>query len=102
MAHYVEGEPLPVDLGLDVAYRTIATTIEVSSQWVGFPVQLAVADKDGARVLESDDVERVKEAVQSWIKVEADTLRRPAPKQPLEEPPSLEEEPPEPPKSKKR
>jgi 20S proteasome alpha/beta subunit len=102
MAHYLEGEPLPVDLGLDVAYRTIATTIEVSSQWVGFPVQLAVADKDGARVLESDDVEQVKEAVQSWIKVEADTLRRPALKQPLEEPPSLEEESPGPPKSKKK
>jgi 20S proteasome alpha/beta subunit len=93
MAHYVEGEPLPVDLGLEVAYRTIATTIEVSSQWVGFPVQLAVADKDGARVLDTDQVEQVKAAVQSWIKVEADTLRRPVPSQPLEEPPSLEAEP---------
>jgi hypothetical protein len=92
MAHYVEGEPLPVDLGLEVAYRTIATTIEVSSQWVGFPVQLAVADQNGARVLDGDEVEQVEHAVQSWIKVEADTLRRPVPEQPLEEPPSLEDE----------
>lgn len=91
MAHYMEGEPLPVELGLEVAYRTIATTIKVSSQWVGFPVQLAVADENGARVLDSDEVERVEQAVQSWIRVEADTLRRPEPDQPLEEPPSLDE-----------
>jgi len=93
MAHYVEGDDLPVELGLQLAYRTIANTIEVSSQYVSLPVQLAAVDAAGARVLDEGDVERVKQAVQGWMKIEAETLRaqpggsvEPAP---LEEPPSI-------------
>jgi len=96
MAHYLEGEDLPVELGLQLAYRTIANTIDVSSQYVGFPVQLAMVDEDGARVLDDGDVERVKQAVQGWMKLEAELLRmgdvegeEPGP---LEEPPTIIED----------
>lgn len=92
MAHYVEGEELPVDLGLRVAYRTITNTIRVSSQHVGFPVQLAVADSKGAGVLDEGEVEGVKDAVEGWVKMEAETLRLPTggKEPPLETPPILE------------
>jgi proteasome beta subunit len=94
MAHYVEGEDLPVELGLQLAYRTIANTIDVSSQYVGFPVQLAVVDSDGARVLDEGDVELVKQGVQGWMKLESELLRKQAASEPppLEEPPTIVED----------
>ena len=87
MAPYMEGEDLLVELGLQLAYRTIANTIEVSSKYVGYPVRLAVVDGGGARVLDDGDVERVKQAVEGSMKIEAETLR----KKPGGEPEPLEE-----------
>jgi 20S proteasome alpha/beta subunit len=91
MKHYLEGEPLSVELGLQLAYRTIETTCSVSSSGVGLPVQLAVADANGARVLTTEQIEPVKAAVAGWKKLEAETLRkRPdEPTAPLEQPPQL-------------
>jgi len=91
MAHYIEGEPLDLELGLQLAYRTIETTCKVSSSGVGLPVQLAVADATGARVLTKDEIEPVKESVAGWKQLEAETLRkRPGePVPPLEKPPQL-------------
>lgn len=76
MAHYVEGEPLAVEDGLLLAFRTIETICSVSSSSVGGPVQLAVADKDGARVLGDSEIEEVKTAVAGWKEVERDSIRR--------------------------
>jgi hypothetical protein len=54
-------------------------------------VRLAVADKDGARVLTEAEVDDIEEAVVGWKKLEADTLRGGiAPTSELEKPPSLE------------
>ncbi len=77
MAHYVEGEDLPVKLGLWVAYRAIETTCRVSSSSVGLPVQMAVADDDGARVLSDEEVEEVAAGVEGWLTVEKDSLKQP-------------------------
>mgnify|MGYP000728299862 CR=1 FL=1 len=76
LAHYVEGGRLNVELGMCVAYRTIDTTIRVSSAFVGPPVQLAVVDAGGARVLTDPEVEGVKEVVEGWMNLEAETLRQ--------------------------
>ncbi len=76
MAHYVEGEPLAVEDGLLLAWRTIDTTCSVSSALLGGPVQLAVADKDGARALSDAAIEEVKTAVAGWKEIERESIRR--------------------------
>ena len=75
MAHYLEGSELPVEQGLWAAYRTIETTCSVSSGFVGGPVQLAVVDDNGPRVLEAAEVDQVKSAVAAWKQQERDVLR---------------------------
>ena len=94
MAHHLDGPDLTLELTIQVAYRAIANTINVSSQFVGFPVRLAVADAAGARVLGDEDVEEVEAAVQAWMKFEADGLRRPLNPEnvPPEQPPSYSED----------
>jgi hypothetical protein len=57
-----------------VAYRAIATTCEVSSAYVGLPVQIAVVDSTGSRVLGAEELEEVETAVERWNALEADTL----------------------------
>lgn len=99
MAHYVEGRDLPVKLGLWVAYRTIETTCRVSSSSVGLPVQLAIADAEGARVLSSDEVDEVEAGVQGWLTIESSSLTHPdqnaavggADEQTAQEPPALDD-----------
>lgn len=66
MAHYFEGE-LDVHVGLQVAYRSIEATCRVSSAGVGLPVQLAVADAQGARVLTKEEGDEVGTAVERWM-----------------------------------
>lgn len=90
LAHYVEEGRLNVELGMRVAYRTIDTTIRVSSGLVGPPVQVAVVDGRGARILAGPEVEAVKEAVEGWMKVEAETLTQGGQSPgPSEEPPTF-------------
>lgn len=74
MAHYFEGDDLDVDNGLRVAYRAIETTCNVSSQWVGLPVQLGTVTSAGAAVLTREEVDAVGTAVDRWKKLERDTL----------------------------
>jgi 20S proteasome alpha/beta subunit len=75
MGHYLT-DPQPLDLGKMIAYRTIATTIEVSSQSVGFPVQIAVCDDEGARILTDEELDEVATGVERWKQLERDTLRQ--------------------------
>lgn len=93
MAHYLEGERVPVEDGLLVAYRAIATTCAVSSSHVGMPVWLAVATEDKARVLDRAEVDEVGAGVSGWKHLERDTLRtlRAKPETP-EELPRFEEQ----------
>lgn len=92
MAHYVEGGDLTVDMGLQVAARAIETTCRVSSAHVRGPVQLAVVDEAGARVLDQSDVDQVMHGVEAWLELEKDTLQTSiAPAVEIENPPEYEE-----------
>lgn len=75
MQHFLDSGALESYLGLRLAYRTIERVIAVSSQGIGPPVQLAVADPDGTRMITGDAHTAVKESVRSWLQIEADTLR---------------------------
>jgi 20S proteasome alpha/beta subunit len=85
MKHYVSDD-LSLAEGLRLAYRAIETTYQVSAGFVGPPVQLAVADGDGARVLGEEEVNKVGLAVERWKVLESETLRMD------EEPPPAEAE----------
>jgi 20S proteasome alpha/beta subunit len=73
MAHYL-ANPLSLEQSMKVAYRTIETTYEVSPGGVGPPVQIAVVDRNGARVLDRADVEAIGVLVDRWKTLEAETL----------------------------
>jgi 20S proteasome alpha/beta subunit len=76
MHHYWES-PRPVSDGRLVAYRAIASTIDVSSQFVGYPVRLAEATSQGARVLDDEEVEaEIKTSVERWMVLERESLER--------------------------
>lgn len=95
MAHYLAA-PLSLKLGMMVAYRAIETTCEVSRGDVGMPVQIALVDSSGARVLDDDEVREVGDAVSGWKTVEGETLRmsvKDAQAGAKEDLPSIEDEP---------
>ncbi len=73
MAHYLSN-PLTVEQGARVAYRAIQTTCEVSPGGVGLPVQIAVVDGEGTRVLEETEISEIETAVERWKTLEAETL----------------------------
>jgi len=94
MKHYLDGGPLPLKYGMQLAYRTIETACEVSSMFIRIPVQLAIVDKDGARVLDHGEIEQLKDEVAGWKQLERDTLWRKVsdiPADELETPPSIDE-----------
>lgn len=66
LSHYM-AEPLPLHQGLLIAYRIVSIVCEASSWGVGLPVQLAVADDNGARVLSTEEVEQISTGVQRWL-----------------------------------
>ncbi len=74
MAHYV-AVPLSLKLSTMVAYRAIETTCEVSPGGVGLPVQIAVVDDSGSRVLDDDEVREVGDAVAGWKTLELESLK---------------------------
>lgn len=75
MSHYLDGDPLPLDLGKKVAFRAIETTCEVSSAFVGGDVQLAVVGLGaGPQRLAWEELEDLKEAVAGWKQVERESL----------------------------
>jgi 20S proteasome alpha/beta subunit len=92
MKHYLDGGPLPLQYGMQLAYRTIETACEVSSMWVRTPVQLAIVDKGGARVLNHAEIEQLRDEVSGWKQLERDALWRKVsdvPAEDLETPPSF-------------
>jgi 20S proteasome alpha/beta subunit len=93
MKHYLDGGPLPLKYGMQLAYRTIETACEVSSMWVRTPVQVAIVDKDGARLLDHAEIEQLKDEVTGWKQLERDALMRKisdVPAEELETPPSFD------------
>lgn len=94
--HFMEDAPIPVELGLQLAWRTIDATITVSTHGVGPPVQMAVVNAEGARVLTPQEAEDVGTAVSAWRQVERDTflnlLNGPAPETTDIDLPSIEGE----------
>lgn len=73
MQHYVKSE-LSLEDGKLLAFRTIQTTIEVSSGGVGPPVQIAVCDDSGPRVLGDAEMNAVADSVERWKTLESDSL----------------------------
>lgn len=93
MEHHLQEGHLELDQGRQLAWRTVDTTIAVSSAGVGPPVQMAVADDHGARILGDDEIRVVREQVSSWKQFERDALRGKwdAVETEGEDPPQLEE-----------
>jgi hypothetical protein len=60
--------------GTLIAHRVITTVCNVSAWGVAPPVQIAVADDDGARVLTADQVEELGTLVQRWVETESRSL----------------------------
>lgn len=97
MDHYIVDD-LTLEQGKLIAYRTIQTTIDVSSMFVGGPVRIAVCDSEGPRLLDADEMERIAHAVDGWKAIEAESLTSlsvdatEAPgEEAVEEPPTLEQ-----------
>lgn len=60
--------------------------------WVRTPVQLAIVDKDGPRLLDHAEIEQLKDEVAGWKQLERDALWRrvsDVPAEQLEVPPSF-------------
>jgi 20S proteasome alpha/beta subunit len=92
MKHYLDDGPLPLELGMQIAYRTIETACDVSTGGVRTPVQMAVVDAEGSRIVDSGEIEELKDRVTGWKQVERDALRghvNDTPASELEAPPSL-------------
>lgn len=73
MSHYL-ADDLTLEKGKLVAYRAIATTIEVSNSSVGLPVQIAVCDAEGQRILDVEEIESIKVSVDRWKEIERQSL----------------------------
>lgn len=91
MEHYVQGGRLTVEDGVRLAYRTVETTIRVSAALVGQPVQMAVVDARGARVIQhgSDEMTGVEEGVAGWLQTEAESIHWRKSEETLATPPAL-------------
>lgn len=57
-----------------LAYRVISTVCDVSSWNVAAPVQIAVADQAGARVLTPDEIDELGDLSNRWVAVERSSL----------------------------
>ncbi len=73
LAHYLDS-PVDLHLGTVLAYRVISTVCDVSSWNVAAPVQIAVADATGARVLSPDEIDEVSDLSDRWVEVERSSL----------------------------
>ena len=88
LENYVQAD-LAVEQGLQVAYRAIEATCRISTALVRTPVQLAVADADGTRILDEDAIRVVQHDVESWTDWEKNRFLQPAPERPEEVPPKF-------------
>lgn len=57
-----------------LAYRTIATAIEVAGEGLGLPVQMWVIDSNGARALDEGELEIISDTVDTWKELETEFL----------------------------
>lgn len=73
MEHYTLGD-LTLAMVKRLAYREIDTTIRSSPSGVAGPVQIAVCDADGARVIGDEEIADLKAAVEGWKTLERETL----------------------------
>jgi 20S proteasome alpha/beta subunit len=74
LSHHLT-KPLPLKQACLFAYRAIATVCRVSSWGVGLPVQIAVADGDGAKLLGSQELDQLEDGVQRWLASDAENFR---------------------------
>ena len=74
LSHHVDGQ-LTLEEGTLLAYRIISTVCRVSSWGVALPVQIAVADAEGARVLSAQEIEQIDTGMQRWLHSEASEFR---------------------------
>jgi ATP-dependent protease HslVU (ClpYQ) peptidase subunit len=73
LAHYIDGS-VDLHLGMMLAYRVISTVCDVSAWNVAPPVQIAVADASGARVLTGSEVDELADLCSRWVAVERSSL----------------------------
>lgn len=73
LSHYLVRTPA-IRQALPLACRAVDAVCQVSAYGVAAPVQMAVIDAAGARVLATDEVGSVEEQVQAWLATEVNTL----------------------------
>jgi 20S proteasome alpha/beta subunit len=73
LSHHTS-RPLTIDKAALLAYRIVSTVCRVSSWGVALPVQMAVADVEGARVLAGQELEQLQTGVQRWLASERNTF----------------------------
>lgn len=73
LAHYLVRTPT-VRHALPLACRAVEAVCQVSAYGVAPPVQVAVVDAGGARVLSPEEVGSLEEQVQAWLTSEVTTL----------------------------
>jgi 20S proteasome alpha/beta subunit len=75
LGHYHSGtNTSDIDNGLLIAHRTISTTCNVSSAYVGPPVQIATATATNCRVLEQNEIDSIGVRVDGWKQIELESL----------------------------
>lgn len=68
LSHYSGNtEGISLAKGCLIAYRLVSAVCQVSSWGVGPPVQIAVADSDGARVLAQAELDELDLSVERWL-----------------------------------
>jgi ATP-dependent protease HslVU (ClpYQ) peptidase subunit len=70
LSHHLDPRPT-LDQASLFAYRVISIVCRVSSWGVALPVQIAVANENGARLLRGDELEEIETGVQRWIATDA-------------------------------
>jgi hypothetical protein len=70
LAHYSRTAPPTLERGCLIAYRLIEAVCSVSSWGVGVPVQIAVADSLGARILSQAEIDELDTGVERWLETE--------------------------------
>lgn len=76
LSMYAGGREIGVEVAKAVAFRTVRTTLELAAGVSSAPVQIAVADEAGARVLDREQVAAVAALADRWAEAESETIRR--------------------------
>jgi hypothetical protein len=76
LAQHTGGREIGLEMAKAIAYRTVVTTLELSAGISRSPVQMAVVDQEGGRVLDEEQVGAVGALAERWAAAEAETLER--------------------------